>query len=64
MFQIVGSVLALATVAAILAAAPVYGLVFALATLGWVVKAKPARTSAIEYDTPQGGVVVFLGQFR
>jgi hypothetical protein len=64
MFQIIGSFLALATVIAILAAAPVYGMVFALATLGWVVKAKPAAVSAIEYDAPQGGVVVFLGQFR
>lgn len=64
MFQIIGCFLALATVLATLAAAPVYGLVFALATLGWVVKAKPAGVSAIEYDAPEGGVVVFLGQFR
>ncbi len=64
MFQIVGSALALATVVATLAAAPVYGLVIAFATLVWVVKAKPARVSAFEYDAPQGGVVVFLGQFR
>ncbi len=64
MFQIVGSVLALATVVATFAAAPVYGLVLAFATLLWVVKAKPARISAFEYDAPQGGVVVFLGQFR
>ncbi|MDI1286367.1 MAG: hypothetical protein PSV46_18425 [Reyranella sp.] len=64
MFQIVASLLALATVLAILAAAPVYGLAFAVATLCWVVKAKPARVSAVEYDAPQGGVVVFLGQYR
>jgi hypothetical protein len=64
MFQIIGCCLALATVVAILAAAPVTGFVFALATLGWVVKAKPAGVSAISYDAPQGGVVVFLGQFR
>lgn len=64
MFQIVGSVLALATVVATFAAAPVYGLVFAFATLVWVVKAKPARTAAFEHDALQGGVVVFLGQFR
>lgn len=64
MFQIVASLLALATVVAILAAAPVHGLVFAFATLCWVVKAKPARVSAFEYDAPEGGVVVFLGQYR
>jgi hypothetical protein len=64
MFQLVGSLLALATVVAILAAAPIYGLVFAFATLCWVVKAKPARVSAFEYDAPEGGVVVFLGQYR
>ncbi len=64
MFQIVGSLLALATVVALLAAAPVYGLVLAFATLCWVIKAKPARVSAIEYDAPQGGIVVFLGQYR
>ena len=55
MFQIVGCVLALAAVVAILAAAPVSGLVFALATLGWVVKASPARLSAVEYESPQVG---------
>lgn len=64
MFQIVASVLALATVVAILAAAPAVGFIFAVATLGWVIKAKPARVSAVEYDAPQGGVVVFLGQYR
>ncbi len=64
MFQIVGSLLALATVAAILAAAPIYGLVLAFATLCWVIKAQPAPVSAIEYDAPQGGVVVFLGRYR
>jgi hypothetical protein len=64
MFQIVASVLALATVVAILAAAPAIGLILAAATLGWVIKAKPARVSAVEYDAPQGGVVVFLGQYR
>ena len=64
MFQIVGSVLAAATIVATLAAAPVSGLVLAFATLGWVVKARPAQVSAVTYDAPQGGIVVFLGQFR
>lgn len=63
MFQIIGSFLALATVIATLAAAPVYGLFFALATLGWVVKAKPAQATEIQYDAPQGGVVI-PAQFR
>ncbi len=63
MFQIIGSFLALATVIATLAAAPVYGLFFALATLGWVVKAKPAQASEIQHDAPQGSVVI-VGQFR
>ena len=63
MFQIIGSLLALATVVATLAAAPVYGLVFALATVGWVVKAKPAQAAEIEYDAPQG-IVIILDQFR
>jgi hypothetical protein len=62
MFQIIGCFLALATVIATLAAAPAYGLVFALATLGWVVRAKP-RASAIEYHAPNGGVIV-LAKFR
>lgn len=59
MFQIVGSFLALATVIATLAAAPVYGLAFAVGTLIWVVKAKPAT----QHGAPQGGVVI-VGQFR
>lgn len=63
MFQIIGSFLALATVIATLAAAPVYGLAFAVGTLVWVVKAKPARAE-VQDDAPQGGVVVSLGQFR
>ena len=63
MFQIIGSFLALATVVATLAAAPVYGLLFALATLGWVVKAKPAQATEIHYDAPQGGVII-SAQFR
>jgi hypothetical protein len=63
MFQVIGSFLALATVIATLAAAPVYGLVFALATLGWVVKAKPAQAAELQYDAPHGGVVI-LDQFR
>lgn len=63
MFQIIGSFLALATVIATLAAAPVYGLAFAVGTLVWVVKAKPARAE-VQYDAPQGGAVVSLGQFR
>lgn len=64
MFQIVGSLLALATVVATLAFAPVYGLVLAFATLGWVAKATPAQVSAVAYNNQQGGVVVFPGQFR
>lgn len=63
MFQLVGCFLALATVVATLAAAPVYGLFFALATLGWVVKAKPAEATEVVYDAPQGGVVI-SAQFR
>jgi hypothetical protein len=63
MFQIIGSLLALATVVAILAAAPVYGLVFAAATVGWVVKAKPARGAEFVYDAPQASVII-LDQFR
>ena len=63
MFQLVGCFLALATVVATLAAAPIYGLVFALATLGWVVKAKPAEAAEVVYDAPQGGVVI-SAQFR
>jgi len=63
MFQIVGSFLALATVIATLAAAPLYGLAFAVGTLVWVVKAKPAQ-AGIQHDALQGGVVVVLGQFR
>lgn len=63
MFQIIGSFLALATVVATLAAAPVYGLFFALATLGWVVKAKPAEASEVQDGAPQGGVVI-VSQFR
>jgi hypothetical protein len=63
MFQIIGCFLALATVIATLATAPVYGLAFAVATLGWVVKAKPAQATDIQYDVPPGGVVI-QGQFR
>ncbi len=63
MFQIIGSLLAMTTVVAILAAAPVWGLVFAFATLCWVIKARPARVATFEYDAPQG-VVVFLGQYH
>jgi hypothetical protein len=63
MFQIIGSLLALATVIATLAAAPVYGLVFALATIGWVIKAKPAQAAEIEDDAPQGSIII-LDQFR
>ena len=55
--------MALATVIATLAAASVYGLFFALATLGWVVKAKPTQATEIQYDAPQGGVVI-SAQFR
>ena len=62
MFQIIGSFLALATVIATLAAAPVYGLVFAVGTLVWVVKAKPAQAET-QSDAPHGGVVI-LAQFR
>jgi 1,2-phenylacetyl-CoA epoxidase PaaB subunit len=63
MFQIVGSLLALATAAATLATAPVYGLVFALATLGWVVKASPVRASAAADDVSRGSVT-FLSHYR
>ncbi|MDP1752293.1 MAG: hypothetical protein Q8L22_22815 [Reyranella sp.] len=58
MFQIVGSILALVAVVATLAAAPVYGIFFAVATLCWVVKAKPAQATRIEYYAADGGIVI------
>ena len=58
MFQLVGSFLAVAAVVATLAVAPVYGFFFAVATLCWVVKAKPAQPSRIEYYAADGGIVV------
>lgn len=58
MFQIVGFFLALVAVVATLAAAPVYGFFFAVATLCWVVKAKPAQATTIEYYAADGGIVV------
>jgi len=57
-FQIVGFFLAFAAVVATLAAAPVYGFFFAVATLCWVVKARPAQATTIEYYAADGGIVV------
>ena len=58
MFQIVGFFLALAAVVTTLAAAPVCGFVFAVATLCWVIKAKPAQVATIEYYAADGGIVI------
>ena len=58
MFQIVGFFLALAAVVATFVAAPVYGFFFAVATLCWVVKAKPAQVTRIEYYAADGGIVI------
>ena len=57
-FQIVGSLLALVSVIATLAAEPVYGFIFAVATLCWIVKAMPARPPKVEYYSADGEVVV------
>ena len=58
MFQIVGFFLALAAIVATLAAAPVYGFCLAVATLCWVVTAKPAQVTRIEYYAADGGIVI------
>lgn len=58
MFQVVGSLLALAAVGHVLADAPLHGFIFALLTFAWVVVAKPAATrSTIRYGAPRGAVL-------
>lgn len=60
MFQLVGSLLALAAIGHVAADLPVVGTVFALLTLAWVLIAKPAPSRKkynYQYGAPQGAVV-------
>lgn len=58
MFQVVGSLLALAAVGHVLADATAHGIVFALLTFAWVVIAKPAAARPkIRYGAPRGAVL-------
>jgi|GEM_PF-2093411 len=58
MFQVVGSLLALASVGHVLADAAVHGFVFALLTFAWVVVAKPAAARpTIRHGAPRGAVL-------
>ena len=60
MFQLVGSLLALAAIGHVAADAPLVGMIFALLTLAWVLIAKPAPSRKkydYQYGAPQGAVL-------
>ncbi len=62
MFQLVGSLLALAAIGHVAADLPVAGTVFALLTLAWVLIAKPAPSRKkynydYQYGAPRGAVL-------
>lgn len=62
MFQLVGSLLALAAIGHVAADLPVAGTVFALLTLAWVLIAKPAPSRKKynydhQYGAPRGAVL-------
>ena len=60
MFQLVGSLLALAAIGHVAADAPGIGTIFALLTLAWVLIAKPSpsrKRQTYQYGAPRGAVL-------
>lgn len=58
MFQLVGGLLALASILSVLADSPLNGTLFALLTFAWVLVAKPAaKVPSMKYDAPRGVVL-------